>query len=159
MGGADHLGEPVITIAAMAIADADDFAVLRHALWPNDSVAEHREELVKALAAPERCVNLIARWNGGTAVGFAEASIRHDYVNGCHTSPAGFLEGIYVDPHYRREGVASQLVLAVEDWARRNNCTELASDAALDNDQSHGMHDALGFIETQRVVYFRKVLL
>ena len=33
-----------------------------------------------------------------------------------------------------------------------------ASDAALDNLGSHQMHNALGFVETQRVVYFRKVL-
>jgi aminoglycoside 6'-N-acetyltransferase I len=35
---------------------------------------------------------------------------------------------------------------------------ELASDALLDNNGSHAMHEALGFTETERVVYFRKAL-
>jgi aminoglycoside 6'-N-acetyltransferase I len=37
-------------------------------------------------------------------------------------------------------------------------CTELASDALLDNQASHAMHEALGFAETERVVYFLKPL-
>jgi aminoglycoside 6'-N-acetyltransferase I len=37
-------------------------------------------------------------------------------------------------------------------------CTELASDALLDNQTSHAMHEALGFVETERVVYFLKPL-
>jgi aminoglycoside 6'-N-acetyltransferase I len=34
----------------------------------------------------------------------------------------------------------------------------MASDAFLDNSASHQMHGALGFSETERVVYFRKSL-
>ena len=40
--------------------------------------------------------------DGETGMGFAEASIRHDYVNGCETSPVVFLEGIYVRSEYRK---------------------------------------------------------
>ena len=110
------------------------------------------------LAAPDDTANFIARTDDGVAVGLAEASLRRDYVNGCKTSPVAFLEGIYVAPQHRRSGIAGQLVAAVEDWARAQGCTEFASDAALDNLQSHRMHAALGFEETQRVVYFRKLL-
>jgi len=148
----------VITVAAVTVADLDDIAALRHALWPHGSISEHRADLTKTLAAPERWISLVARAAGGAAVGFAEASVRHDYVNGCKTSPAGFLEGIYVEPGHRGAGVARQLVAAVETWTRQQGCTELASDAATGNHASHQMHLALGFAETQRVVYFRKLL-
>ena len=94
----------------------------------------------------------------GEPAGFAEASLRHDYVNGCDTSPVAFLEGMYVAPVMRGQGVARALVAAVQAWARSRGCSELASDAALDNLGSHQMHKALGFAETQRVVYFRKML-
>jgi len=50
------------------------------------------------------------------------------------------------------------LIAAIEDWSRAHNLRELASDAFLDNAQSHAMHEALGFSETERVVYFRKPL-
>ena len=84
--------------------------------------------------------------------------MRFDYVNGCKTSPVAFLEGIIVLPCARRTGVARLLVSAVSDWARSRGMSELGSDASLDNTTSHAMHAALGFDETQRVVYFRKAL-
>ena len=69
----------------------------------------------------------------------------------------GFLEGVYVRPTRRRNGVASRLVSEVEAWVLAMGCTELASDAAIDNADSHRLHEALGFRETQRVVFFSKV--
>lgn len=148
----------MITVAPVGFADVQDLAVLRHALWPNGSVAEHLADASAALAEPDKFIALIARLAEGAPVGFAEVSIRHDYVNGCSTSPVGFLEGIYVAPAERRNGVARRLVDAAEAWVRQRGCSEMASDAAIDNVVSHRMHGALGFGETQRVVYFRKAL-
>lgn len=146
-------------IAAATAADLAAWSALRHALWPTSSPDEHADEITAILADPGTSVAIVARADDGAALGFAEASIRHDYVNGCDTSPVGFLEGIYVLPEQRRTRIASQLVDAVTDWVRAMGCTELASDAAIDNTQSHQMHNALGFEETQRVVYFRKRLV
>jgi aminoglycoside 6'-N-acetyltransferase I len=47
---------------------------------------------------------------------------------------------------------------AIGDWARARGCRELASDALLDNEASQRAHRALGFEETERVVYFSKKL-
>jgi len=90
--------------------------------------------------------------------GFAEASLRRDYVNGCETSPVAFLEGIYVAPQARCQGVGRALDRAVQDWAIQRGCQEYASDALIDNRDSHAFHAALGFEETERVVYFRRRL-
>lgn len=84
--------------------------------------------------------------------------MRHDYVNGTSSSAVAFLEGIYVHPSWRRHGVARALVAAVMNWGRSQGCGELASDALLENTSSHLMHEALGFEETERVVYFRMSL-
>ena len=94
----------------------------------------------------------------GRPTGFIEAAVRNDYVNGTETSPVAFVEGLYVKPEYRRQGWAAELMRAVEAWARDRGCQELASDAALENAPSHATHLALGFEETERVVYFRKVI-
>lgn len=143
-------------VAQATSADRDDWFALRDAMWPQErdvQVAEIDEILVRDdLAA------FLARDAAGRAVGFAEAALRHDYVSGCETSPVGFLEGIYVAPEARRQGVARGLVDAVVAWSRANGCSELASDAKLDNFTSHRMHAALGFAETERVVFFlRKI--
>lgn len=131
---------------------------MRSDLWPGGGPAEHTAEINELLVDPGETLNLIARGDDGEALGFAEASLRHDYVNGCETSPVAFLEGIYVTPLARGRGVARQLIEAIGDWAQAHGCTELASDAAVDNLDSHAMHGALGFEETERVVYFRKML-
>ncbi len=61
-------------------------------------------------------------------------------------------------PDYRGRGVARALIAAVTEWAKAKGLRELASDALLDNAASHAMHQALGFTETERVIYFRKAL-
>lgn len=157
MDRADHLGQPV-KVSLAAIADAADWAAMRTALWPGGRDEEHAADIAELLDDAGETINLIARDAGGTALGFAEAALRRDYVNGCKTSPVAFLEGIFVTPEARGQGVARALVGAIEAWAREQGCTEFASDAAPENFASLDMHRALGFEETQRVVFFRKVL-
>ena len=133
------------------------WAALRHALWDELSVDEHRSEAAEQLSEPERLLNLIAL-DGGKVVGFAEAALRHDYVNGCETSPVVFLEGIYVAEAARGQGIARRLCDAVAEWGRAQGCSEFASDALSDDLDSHAFHRAAGFAETERVVYFRREL-
>lgn len=149
------------TTAAIRRVDADSAATLaqlRAALWPDEDVAGHLGEALEALDQPDRAVAFLALDADGAALGFAEASVRHDYVNGTESSPVGFLEGLYVIPAVRRRGVGRALIAAVERWTQERDCAELASDASLDNAGSHAAHRAYGFEETERVVYFRKPL-
>ena len=136
----------------------EEWVALRHALWPQAPEHDLRAEAQAMLGERTDAIALLARCPAGTAAGFAEAALRHDYVNGCTTSPVAFLEGIYVRPEHRRHGFARLLCRAVEDWARTRGCCELASDAELHNTGSQSMHKALGFQETERVVYYRKAL-
>lgn len=147
------------TIETCTVNDLESWAALRVVLWPHHSLVDHRAELAEALAS-ESCeaTAFIARNASNEAVGFAEATLRHDYVNGCSSSPVLFLEGIYVRPSDRRKGIARLLCDAVADWGKSLGCTEFGSDAALDNAASHALHAALGFAEAQRVVFFRKSL-
>ena len=131
---------------------------LRQALWPHCTLAEHHAEMTRYCAQPQRFAQFVHYDPGGEPVGFAEAAVRTDHVNGTSSSPVPFLEGIYVVPGARRRGVARALFAAVEVWGRDLGYTEVASDALLDNKASHEMHRALGFRETQRVVFFAKAL-
>ena len=133
----------------------EDWLALRLALWP-DAGAGLRAQAKNLLVHPD-ALALIAS-EGDTRIGFVEAALRRDYVNGCETSPVAFVEGLYVHDDWRNRGVARALVVAVEDWAQRQGVTEIASDALLDNRDAHAMHKALGFAETERVIYFRKAL-
>ncbi len=143
-------------IATCTERDLDDWAALRFALWPDEPLAVRRSECQAMLArAPAEAIDLIARDAGGAAIGFAEAAVRRDYVNGCDTSPVAFLEGIYVAPAHRNRGIGRALRQRVIAWARALGLSELASDALLENTASHRFHAAIGFEETERAVYFR----
>ncbi|KFI05240.1 aminoglycoside 6'-N-acetyltransferase [Massilia sp. BSC265] len=130
---------------------------LRMALWLDDR-DKHLQEMQELCAQPGRYAQFIACSRLGEPQGLVEVALRSDYVNGTASSPVGFLEGLYVDPAFRKQGIAAMLVQTAEEWVRRQGCTEMASDALLENTASHAMHRALGFAETERVVYFRKLL-
>jgi aminoglycoside 6'-N-acetyltransferase I len=136
----------------------EGWLALRQALWPDCPAAEHLAEMQSFLDEPEKYAQFVALDPDGVPAGFVEAALRTDYVNGTDSSPVAFLEGVYVAPQYRRQGVGRALVATVAAWGRAQGCTELASDALLENQASHAMHRALGFEETERVVFFRKPL-
>ncbi len=127
---------------------------MRAALWPDAELAELADELDALLADPDQ-VAFVAERERGWLCGFAEASVR-PFANGVDESPCAFLEGWWVDEDARRSGVGRALVAAVENWARGHGFAELGSDALLDNTLGHQAHQALGFEERERVVYFRK---
>jgi aminoglycoside 6'-N-acetyltransferase I len=131
---------------------------LRLSLWADATADEHRAYMSICLSQPERFLQLMIYDSQRQPIGFIEGSIRSDYVNGTESSPVGFVEGVYVVPAWRRRGIARQLFAAIGDWARARGCRELASDALIDNEVSQRAHRALGFRETERVVYFTKPL-
>ena len=146
------------TIREVRAADATVWAALRMALWPDESAQELAGDVDKHLAGAGRGVAFVACDERDVAIGFAEATVRRDYVNGTDTSPVGFLEGWYVEPAWRARGVGRALVAAVERWTRQQGCAELASDTWLDGVSSQRAHLACGFEETERIVCFRKRL-
>ena len=130
----------------------------RPLLWPELNDEDNTRDAARLMADPDRYAVFVATDEANKVLAFAEVSIRSDFVNGCETSPAGFLEGIYVAPEERLRGIARALCARGEEWARERGCQEFASDTLVDNTESHAMHRALGFVETERVVYFRKKL-
>jgi len=133
-----------------------DWLSLRMKLWPDGNESEHLRDMADIVARGH--LVLLAVDASGMAVGFVEASERVDFVNGTSSSPVAFLEGLYVDPNSRRQGIARAMVVAVDRWAARQGCTELASDSPVENVVAHATHRALGFEETERVVYFRRAV-
>ena len=124
-------------------------------LWPSHS----REELHATLqdAISDGGAVLLAL-EGERPVGFAQCALRRDYVEGTHTSPVGYLEGVFVQEEYRGRGVATALLRACEAWAGEKGCAEFASDCGLDNAASAVFHLRAGFAEAGRIICFTKRL-
>jgi aminoglycoside 6'-N-acetyltransferase I len=144
-----------LRIRVMEARDRLAWAEMRAALWPEESAAEHAHGIDDVLRS-DRAWGFIAEADG-TPAGFAELAIR-DYANGCTSRPVPFLEGIFVRKEFRRRGIGARLVAHVERFAVARGFTEMGSDAEIANLASHAAHRSWGFGETERVVYFRKVL-
>ncbi|HHE5178065.1 TPA: aminoglycoside N-acetyltransferase AAC(6')-Il, partial [Escherichia coli] len=119
----------------------------------------HQSEIAEFLSGKvaRPAAVLIAVAPDGEALGFAELSIR-PYAEECYSGNVAFLEGWYVVPSARRQGVGVALVKAAEHWARGRGCTEFASDTQLTNSASTSAHLAAGFTEVAQVRCFRKPL-
>jgi aminoglycoside 6'-N-acetyltransferase I len=144
--------------------DRSDWVALRLALWPDENEAAHRLAVDHFFlgpgtlgAMPEAVLVAVAPGSHPAVIGFAEVS-RRAYAEGCDSSPVGFLEGWFVIPERRGQGVGRALVEAAEAWARRLGCREFASDAVANNGLSAAAHRGVGFEEVVVIRCFRKSL-
>src|ERR1700690_1708745 len=96
-------------------SDAGQWLRMRHALWPDGSLAEHQHDIDRYFAGDRRepAEVLLAIAANGMPVGFAELSIRN-IVDGCSTDNVAYLEGWYVVAEARRLGVGRMLFAAAE---------------------------------------------
>ncbi|MCL1699538.1 aminoglycoside 6'-N-acetyltransferase [Lysinibacillus sp. Bpr_S20] len=138
------------------IEDVQTAAFLALQLWPNHTLDEFKEELGQLINAENATIFLA--YVDDEAVGFAQCQLRTDYVEGTHSSPVGYLEGLFVKEQYRQKGFAKFLIESCEHWAKHKGCTEFASDCEIQNLESLAVHLKLGFSEANRIICFTKEL-
>ncbi len=146
-----------ITITHLKPGDSSvtSYARLRSEMWDIEP-AKNEEEVQGQLSDQEHWAVFIA-CSEDACVGFLEVWLR-EYAEGADTSPVGYLEGWFVEPEYRCKGIGRMLVEAGENWARKQGCSEMASDAAVDNVGGIHAHLQLGYAEVDRIVCFLKRL-
>jgi aminoglycoside 6'-N-acetyltransferase I len=135
--------------------DLPDWLEMALALWSYES-KEDMEALFHTLFTSENDEMLMCRTDSGIAVGFANISIRKEYVEGSNSSPVGYIEGIYVKPEFRKQGIAKKFVELAEDWSRKRGCAELGSDTEVENIESQKFHRNIGFDRESHIVHFIK---
>jgi len=63
-----------------------------------------------------------------------------------------------IDEALQKRGIGRALITKAEEWARARGIKELGSDTRIESEHSIHAHESWGFVETERVVYFRKNL-
>jgi aminoglycoside 6'-N-acetyltransferase I len=137
--------------------DKDEWLRMRRALWPDCPLEQHLAEMAEYGPDGQGMVTFVASRTEGGLCGFLEASLRQ-FAAGCVSRPVGYIEGWYVDPDARVQGIGGALVRAAEAWAVAQGCTEMASDCVLGNEVSWAAHLALGYAETERLIHFKRSL-
>lgn len=138
-------------------ASCEDTLILAHMakeIWDNDNLLELEKEFIDMIHNKNETAFILCE--GDLVVAFANVSLRCDYVEGTDSSPVGYLEGIFVKEAYRKKSYAKSLVKKCEEWARDRGAIEFASDCLLDNRDSFLFHLAIGFVEANRIICFKK---
>ena len=124
--------------------NVSEWLEMRIELWPHCPLNRHKKEISDQLSNPAILQGFMAILNGQTA-GFLEASIHQNAHQ--QFGSAGYIEGWYVKPQYRKNGVGQRLVKAAEDWTFEKGLDQIASDTEDFNFGSISAHKKLGYIE------------
>ncbi len=144
------------TIRRATPEDKPQWIRMRQGLWPDAPLEYLNFDLDELLADGDAAI-FVASDAEGKLVAFVEAGLR-GYGEGCETSPVGYIEAWYVDPHVRGQKLGRDLVHVAEQWAREKGCTEMASDTWLENEASIQAHLRMGYYEAERLEHFVKRL-
>ena len=136
--------------------DKPEWLRMRQGLWPEAPIEYLDYDLDDILADDEQAV-FVAADADGSLVAFIEAGMR-SHVEGCETSPVGYIEAWYVDEHVRGQKLGKEMVRVAENWAREKGMAEMASDTWLENEVSIQAHLKMGYWEAERLVHFVKRL-
>ena len=141
-------------IKTATFEDCEVLAELAVQMWSNSSIEELKTDFSEIINS---CTSVcFIKYSDNLPIGFAQCSLRNDYVEGTSSSPVGYLEGVFIEKEYRNKGYGKELVSACEKWAKDMGCREFASDCELTNTDSLKFHLSMGFAEENRIICFRK---
>ena len=144
-----------MSIVVATRENRDDWLDLRKALYTGLDDRFHLNEIDLFLNDSKR--NCFLHYIETEATGFVEVTLRN-IVDGCLSSPVGYIEGIFVKLEFRHKGIAKNLLDASTKWCIKHGCTELATDAELNNIDAQRFQINMGFKETYRIVeYIKKI--
>ena len=137
------------------LKDISAICALAQKLWPDEDYEELQDDFTDAVAGENEELFVYIDIE---IEALCSVSLRTDYVEGCTSSPTGYLEGIYVNEKYRGKGIGRNLVDIAVEWSKEKGCAEFGSDVELHNVKSQKFHEAIGMTEANRIVaYIKKI--
>ena len=126
---------------------------MRQEIYPVLSDERHKLEMAKILSSEDWYCQFIMN-DAYEPIGIIELSFRN-IVNGCLSSPVPYVEGVYIQPEHRRQGLGRKIMAHLIRWCKEEGYSELATDTELADGQAQEFYRAIGFLETDRMVTFR----
>lgn len=133
--------------------DFPEWRAFRKSLYEGMDDAENDAE-VQVIYESDSWYCWIVKDDQGQNIGLVELASRN-IVDGCLSSPVAYLEGLYLEPAYRGQGLGKQIIKDIIDRCAEQGYSELATDTELLNTRAQAFYDAAGFEETDRIVQYR----
>ena len=143
----------MITTRPVTPDDSEAWLRLRMEVYDDEDREGNLEEMASWRTDPNRAV-FVAVDTSDSVVGLLEMSLRN-IVDGCVTSPVGYIEGIIVDSSQRGEGIGRLLFERAKAWSFEKGCRQMGTDALLANSKAHQFHEKMGFEEVDRVIAYK----
>jgi ribosomal-protein-alanine acetyltransferase len=121
-------------IRTAGVADLDALVAIENRCFDTDRLSRRS---FRHLLTRGRAATLVAE-RGGAAVGYVLVLFSHGTLHARVYSLA-------VDPSARGQGLGRDLVLAAEDAAKDQDCSELRLEVRKDNDEAIGLYESLGY--------------
>jgi ribosomal-protein-alanine acetyltransferase len=121
-------------IRAAEVSDLDALVAIENRCFDNDRLSRRS---FRHLLTRGRAATLVAE-GGGSVVGYVLVLFSHGTLHARVYSLA-------VDPSARGQGLGRDLVLAAEDAAKDQDCSELRLEVRKDNDDAIGLYESLGY--------------
>ena len=130
-------------------SDAAELARLTSQLGYPTTETAIRSRLMRMIDSSDDCL-LVAEVSGGELAGWIHGFLSQLLESDYRVEIGGLL----VDERWRRSGIGSRLVRAVDDWAVERGATELSVRCREERADSHKFYDSLLFrhTKTQRVL-------
>jgi aminoglycoside 6'-N-acetyltransferase I len=141
-----------MTIHEATEADLEAWVTLRHALWPHHERTELIIEAEQILGSPND-VCMLAFDPVNRAIGLIECTIYQGTPG-----PYGHVEGWYVEPEFRGQGLGRKLVGQMEQWCLHRCIRTLTSDTDPGFPLSPAGHARAGFRVLRELTIFIKDL-
>ena len=146
-----------MNVRAIAHSDVLRWYQMRRIYWPDSTENKLQQEMTAIFENAKYNQVYVCEIETHDIVAFIEISFRQR-MRGCAVSPVAYIEGLYVEPNYRMQGIAKALVTEAENWAKRCGCKEIALDVSLENATNRLFQDKLGFVEADRIITYKKKL-
>ena len=105
---------------------------MRDALYAGLTHAFHETEMAIYHKATDKACVLAFLEDGEMPIRLMALSLQN-VVDGCLSSPVGYLEGTYREPARRGKGDCRAMLSYGMGWAKVQGCTALATDTELEN--------------------------
>jgi len=144
-----------MTVAVVAEGDVDELLPLMRAYCDFYAAAPSDEELLAVsralIADPEReGVQLIAREDGGRAIGFATIFWSWSTLSAARLA---VMNDLFVAPEARGSGAADALIAVCAERARQRGAKHLEWATALDNERAQAVYERVGGRAARWITY------